>query len=108
MTSMGSMFQGASAFNQPLGRIARTEDVVAGQAGWNVSRVKDMAYMFAECSAFNEDLSGWQTGSVKDMSGSRRRRVRAKRLSICPLNPLTAHLYSNPPTACLRSFVASV
>ncbi|EDP2897608.1 DUF285 domain-containing protein [Campylobacter jejuni] len=35
---------------------------------WNVSNVKDMACMFKGCSTFNQDISSWDTSNVKDMS----------------------------------------
>ncbi len=44
---MASMFNGASAFNQPIGK-------------WNVTKVGSMAAMFMYAIAFNqEDLSAW-------------------------------------------------
>jgi surface protein len=45
------MFQGATAFNQPIG-------------SWNVSNVTDMGAMFAGASIFYQDLSGWNTSDV--------------------------------------------
>ncbi|MBC6426924.1 MAG: BspA family leucine-rich repeat surface protein [Ekhidna sp.] len=37
-------------------------------SNWNTSSVTDMSYMFASASAFNGDLSNWNTSSVTDMS----------------------------------------
>jgi surface protein len=47
------MFNGASAFNQPL-------------AKWNVGKVTDMKYMFASASAFNQPLARWNVGNVME------------------------------------------
>ena len=38
-------------------------------SGWDVSKVTKMEYMFYNCSAFNQDISGWNVSSVTDMSG---------------------------------------
>ena len=35
---------------------------------WDVSNVKDMAYMCFLCSPFNCDLSGWDVSNVVNMS----------------------------------------
>ena len=37
--------------------------------GWDVSKVTKMEYMFYNCSAFNQDISSWNVSSVTDMSG---------------------------------------
>lgn len=50
VTSTARMFEGATAFNQPL-------------ADWDVSFVTDMFGMFRSASAFNQDLSGWCVAS---------------------------------------------
>lgn len=78
VTNMLSLFNGATAFNQPLGN-------------WNVSNVTNMGYMLQSTrfnqpigswdvskvtsfrgtfngSAFNQDISGWNTINVTDMS----------------------------------------
>ena len=36
---------------------------------WDVSKVKDMRFMFWGCENFNSDLSGWNMSSVTDMCG---------------------------------------
>ena len=55
VTSMESMFIGASSFDGDL-------------SGWDVSSVTDMTYMFSSTHAFNGDLSGWDVSSVADMT----------------------------------------
>jgi surface protein len=43
VTDMGSMFYGASSFNQPLNH-------------WNVSNVTNMRSMFQDANSFNQPL----------------------------------------------------
>ena len=49
------MFNGAKAFNQPIG-------------GWNVDNVTDMSCMFAGAAAFNQELGDWRVDKVEDTS----------------------------------------
>ena len=56
VTDMGSMFYGATAFNQPIGN-------------WDVSNVTNMVYMFNNASAFNQDIGNWDVSNVTDMVG---------------------------------------
>ena len=49
------MFDGASAFNQPLN-------------SWNTSKVKDMRFMFVDAKSFNQPLHSWDTSNVESMS----------------------------------------
>ena len=51
---MEYMFYGARAFNQPL-------------AGWDVSKVENMAWMFSGATAFNQPIAGWDLSKVTDM-----------------------------------------
>ena len=53
MASMSMMFDGASAFNQPLGR-------------WDVRRVESMNYMFSGAGSFNQPLHEWDIRNVTD------------------------------------------
>ena len=55
VTSMNSMFAGATSFNRDIG-------------GWNVSNVRDMSSMFAGVTSFNGDIGGWNVSNVRDMS----------------------------------------
>ena len=55
VTNMEEMFQGCSAFNQPLEK-------------WDVSKVTSMSWMFHECSAFNQPLEKWDVSKVTNMS----------------------------------------
>ena len=55
VTSMNSMFSGATAFNQDI-------------RGWNVSGVTDTRFMFSNAAAFNQDIGGWNVSGVTDMS----------------------------------------
>ena len=54
VTSMASMFQDATAFNQNI-------------ANWDVSSVTDMNSMFTNVTAFNQDITGWDVSSVTNM-----------------------------------------
>jgi surface protein len=53
VTSMNTMFRGASSFNQDI-------------SNWEVSSVDDMNAMFAFATSFNQDLSDWDVSSVLD------------------------------------------
>merc|ERR1712060_624918 len=55
MGDMGMMFQGAKAFNQPIGK-------------WKTDMVTNMGVMFERASKFNQDISMWNVDEVK--SGS--------------------------------------
>ncbi len=37
-------------------------------SGWNVSKVTNMGSIFFGCTAFNQDISGWNVSNVTDMS----------------------------------------
>ena len=55
VTNMGSMFNGASSFNEPI-------------SDWNTSSVTDLNRMFTNATSFNQDLSSWEISNVTDMS----------------------------------------
>ncbi len=54
VTSMASMFGGASSFNGDIG-------------GWNTASVTNMSYMFFGATSFNQDISRWNTSTVTAM-----------------------------------------
>ncbi len=37
--------------------------------GWDTANVTNMSYMFCDASAFNQDIGGWDTANVTSMSG---------------------------------------
>ena len=50
VSGITTMFDGASAFNQPLTRDGNK---------WNTSNVTNMTEMFKNTSSFNQDLTSW-------------------------------------------------
>lgn len=54
-TNMSSIFQSATAFNQPIG-------------SWNVSNVTNMDSMFSSASAFNQSIDSWNVSNVTNMT----------------------------------------
>ena len=84
VTSMESMFHGATAFNQHwcLGdrqrhgpkRLVPPRSTNQDIGAWDTSGVKDMTYMFSDASAFDQDIGAWDTSSgVTAMYGMFRR-----------------------------------
>ena len=54
VTSLRSMFFGATAFNQDIGH-------------WDTGVVEDMSSMFSGATAFNQDIGDWDTAAVTNM-----------------------------------------
>ena len=52
---MNSMFNAATAFNQPID-------------SWNVSKVTGMVSMFSGCTLFNQPIGNWNTANVTAMN----------------------------------------
>jgi surface protein len=55
VTNMSSLFERASAFNQPIGT-------------WNTANVTDMGGVFFEATAFNQPIGSWNTANVLSMN----------------------------------------
>ena len=57
VTDMRFMFDGATAFNQPVNH-------------WDVSNIIRMRFTFRNATAFNQDIGGWNVSSVANMQGT--------------------------------------
>ena len=57
VTDMRFMFDGVTAFNQPVNH-------------WDVSNIIRMRFMFRNATAFNQDLGTWNVSSVANMQGT--------------------------------------
>ena len=80
VTDMGSMFQGATLFNQPLNwnteKVTNMESMFRDATvfnqpigSWNTSQVTDMKRMFEMARFFDQDISGWNVEKVINMGG---------------------------------------
>jgi surface protein len=76
-----SMFQGANAFNQPIGNWSISassvdmsfmfyQNILFNQslATWNTSKVTTMRYMFGSATSFNQNLGSWLIPSCSNMA----------------------------------------
>ena len=80
VTDMSSMFQNATAFNQPIGSWDVSNVITMGsmfnQASsynqpiktWNVSNVINMSDMFYRTTSFNQPIGNWNVSNVTGMS----------------------------------------
>ena len=80
VTSMNSMFQGATSFNHDIsswdvGSVNNMESMFSNATSfnknidsWNVSNVFDMSNMFKDATAFNQDISSWNVSNVISMT----------------------------------------
>jgi surface protein len=94
---MASMFDSATAFNQPIG-------------GWNTSAVTTMASMFYEAQAFHQPIGGWNTSAVTTMADMFHSATAFNQdlcAWSCPVNRgfdmFDSTACPHPPLACLRS-----
>lgn len=62
VTDMSNMFSACKKLN-PTGAAATAMD------NWNTASVTNMAGMFYEAEAFNQNIGGWNTANVTNMSG---------------------------------------
>ena len=79
---MGSMFQGASSFNQDISiwdvsnvvimisMFDEAENFNQDITQWNVASLVHMSKMFFGASSFNQDISSWDVSNVIDMSAT--------------------------------------
>ena len=64
-TSKKSLEKAVKAFNKKPGNAEKKYGPIAG---WDVSRITDMSYLFYRMTKFNADISNWDTSGVTDMS----------------------------------------
>ena len=64
-TTKGDLMSATWQYNADA---ASTEAEYGPIAGWNVSRISDMSWLFSWRQNFNADISSWDTSSVTDMS----------------------------------------
>jgi len=57
VTTIASMFYGASSFNSDI-------------SAWDTSRILDMSSTFKGASAFNQNISGWNTSAVLNLQSA--------------------------------------
>ena len=58
------LFTGSDMYSMFSDAHAFNQDV----SSWDVGSVKDMSYMFAGADSFNQDISKWNVSSVTDLS----------------------------------------
>ena len=70
-TSGNQTFSGASAFNQDVSTkyiSAANSPTGAAYVAWDTSNITNMASMFFQAKAFNQDISNWDTSKVVNMN----------------------------------------
>jgi surface protein len=80
VTSISSMFQNATKFNEPLvgwntSSVVNMNNLFNGASSfnqqinsWNTGNVTFMNFMFLNASSFNQDIGNWNTGNVTQMT----------------------------------------
>ena len=65
-TSKDSLSKAVKVFNK---KPAKAEKQYGPIAGWDVSGITDMSYLFYQMADFNADISSWNTSGVTNMKG---------------------------------------
>ncbi|MCF8294852.1 MAG: BspA family leucine-rich repeat surface protein [Bacteroidales bacterium] len=64
LTTMGMMFYGCSAFNQNINTKVVNEGLPTEYIAWDVSQVTHLGWVFTSCLVFNQDIGNWNTSNV--------------------------------------------